>query len=419
MDHFSYRNGVLHAEDVPVPIITESVGTPLYVYSNATLKRHYNVFEAALEGLDHLICYATKANSNKAILASLGKEGSGADVVSEGEIRQSIAAGIEPQKIVFSGVGKTKGELAYALSVGIFQFNVESLPELEALNEVASTQNKKAPVAIRVNPDIAPDTHAKISTGGKETKFGIPWEQAEEAFQKAHTLEHIDVQGISVHIGSQLVSLGPFATAFAKVRELAEHLQSKGMHIRTLDLGGGLGIPYETRQAAPPLPSEYGKMIKQVFAGFPATFIFEPGRLIVGNAGILVTKVIYIKTGAERRFVIVDAAMNDLLRPSLYAAFHDIVPVVEHHGDNMVADMVGPVCETGDKFAERRTLPDVKPDEIIAFRSCGAYGAVLSSTYNSRLLIPEVLVDKDKYAIIRPRPSYEEMVNRDHVPDWL
>lgn len=419
MDHFQYRQGELYAEDVRLADLAAEVGTPFYCYSSATLVRHFHVFREGLGTLNPLICYAAKANSNRAVLATLAREGAGCDVVSEGEIRLALASGMKAEQIVFSGVGKTRREMEYALSQDIFQFNVESLPELELLNQVAGGLGHKAPVALRVNPDVIPHTHAKISTGQKESKFGIAWKDARDFFRRAATLPYIHLQGVSVHIGSQLTKLEPFREAFTRVRELVTELRAEGLGIRVIDLGGGLGIPYEADGAAPPLPTAYGAMVQEVFSGFDAQYVFEPGRLIVGNAGILVTEVIYEKESAGRRFVILDGAMNDLIRPTLYSAHHDIVPVRESQAAFTPADVVGPVCETGDIFASDRPLPPLAPGELVAFRSAGAYGAVMSGTYNARPLIPEVLVNAAKWAIVRPRPDYDSLVERDVLPTWL
>ncbi len=420
MDYFQYKDAVLHAEDIDITSLAGVVQTPFYCYSTATFARHYQVFNDGLEGLERLVCFAVKANSNIGVLATLAAQGCGADVVSEGEVRLALAAGIAPEKIVFSGVGKQEREMAFALSKGIFQFNVESLPELETLSRVAVSLNKEAAIAFRVNPDVNPETHAKISTGQKESKFGIPMEQAMGAYARAAELPGIKAQGVSVHIGSQLTSLEPFRNAFKRVRSLVEELRAAGHAITTIDLGGGLGIPYEQKASAPPLPQAYGDIVRDVMQGMDATFIFEPGRLIAGNAGLLVTKVIYVKESPETTYVIVDAAMNDLLRPSLYDAYHEIVPVEQaEHAEPVTVDIVGPVCETGDTFASARELPPVKAGDLLAFRSAGAYGAVMSSTYNARLMTPEVLVRGSDYAIIRPRPDYDEMLGTQRMPAWL
>ena len=421
MDHFDYRGGVLHAEDVPLPEIAAAVGTPVYVYSTATLTRHYRVFEEALAGLDHVICYAMKANSNLAVLRLMASLGAGMDVVSEGEYRRARAVGVPGERIVFSGVGKTRAEMALALHHGIRQFNVESEPELVALSEVASGMGAVAPVAIRVNPDVDARTHAKIATGKSENKFGIPIARARAVYAAAAALPGIAIVGIDVHIGSQLTELAPYEAAFSKVAELTVALRADGHEIRRLDLGGGLGIPYRRSNETPPLPFDYGEVIRRTVGHLGCEIDIEPGRLIAGNAGILLARVIYRKHGEGRDFLIVDAAMNDLVRPAMYDAWHDIVPVAEPPaGVEMTPiDVVGPVCETGDTFARARPLPPLAAGDLVAFRSAGAYGAVMASEYNSRPLVPEVLVHGDHYAVVRTRPSFDEMLERDTIPDWL
>lgn len=421
MDHFIYKNGVLHAEDVPLSVIADQVGTPFYCYSRATLERHFRVFNEALGGMDHLICYAMKAASNVALLKVLAGLGAGMDVVSGGEYARAKAAGVSGDKIVFSGVGKTRDEIHLALSGGIRQFNVESEPELEVISSVAQNLGVIAPITIRVNPDVDAKTHHKIATGKSENKFGIPIAKARAVYAQAAALPGIKVIGIDVHIGSQLTDLAPFEAAYQKVADLTQELRSDGHEISRLDLGGGLGIPYARSNETPPTPKDYGAMVQRVLGHLDAEIEIEPGRLIAGNAGILVTKTIYVKEGEGRKFLIVDAAMNDLLRPAMYEAHHDIVPVYEPTAasDVEMYDVVGPVCETGDTFAKERSLPPVAADDLVAFRSAGAYGAVMASEYNSRPLIPEVLVDGDQFAVIRARPSIEEMIARDSVPDWL
>jgi len=421
MDHFLYRDGVLHAEDVSIPQIAAEVGTPFYLYSAATLTRHYRLFEEALEGVPHQVCFAMKSLSNQAVLTLLGKLGAGMDVVSGGEYARAIAAGIPGERIVFSGVGKTRAEMAMALESGIRQFNIESEPEMEALSEVASAVSAEAPVTIRVNPDVDAKTHEKISTGKKGDKFGIPISRAREVYSRAAALPGLRVVGIDVHIGSQLTDLAPFEAAYLKVVELTHALRADGHTIERLDLGGGLGIPYERSNSAPPLPIEYGSLIKRVTDGLDVEVEIEPGRLISGNAGLLVASVIYEKDGDGTDFIILDAAMNDLLRPAMYGAWHDIVPVIEPApgSEQREFDIVGPVCESGDTFARRRTMVPVKPGELVAFRSAGAYGAVMSSEYNSRPLIPEVLVSGDNFGVIRARPTFEEMIGRDRIPSWV
>jgi len=421
MDHFLYKDGKLHAEDVPVAEIAAAVGTPFYCYSAATLTRHYKLFDDALDGLDHLVCFAMKSNSNLAVLKLLGDLGAGIDVVSIGEYLKARAAGVPGTRIVFSGIGKTRQEMHTALSGGIRQFNVESEPEMVVLNEVALSLGVIAPITIRVNPDVDAKTHAKIATGKSENKFGIPIARAREVYAQAAALPGLDVIGIDVHIGSQLTDLAPFEQAYSKVAELTGILRADGHDIRRLDLGGGLGIPYQRSNTAPPLPVEYCQMIKRVLGDLGCEIEIEPGRLIAGNAGIMVSKVIYVKSGQDRQFLILDSAMNDLLRPAMYEAHHDIIPVVEPAPGNQTAtyDIVGPVCESGDTFAKEREIPPMKAGDLVAFRSAGAYGAVMASEYNSRPLIPEVLVHADQFAVIRARPSYDEMINRDRIPEWL
>ena len=416
MDYFQHKQQRLHAEDVPLDQLADAIGTPFYCYSAATLTRHATVFSDAVKPLNPLVCFAVKANSNLAVLRLLGTLGLGADVVSEGEARRALAAGIPAPKIVFSGVGKTREEMHYALTQNILQFNVESMPELFALSYVAQAMGVKARVALRVNPDVDAETHAKISTGKKENKFGIAMDDAPDAFATAITLPGIDVAGVSVHIGSQLTSLEPFRAAYYRVRSLVELLRERHINIRSIDLGGGLGVPYHGE--APPLPSAYGAMAAEVFRGIDAQFIFEPGRLICANAGILVTKVIYVKRTA-RTYVIVDAGMNDLLRPALYDAAHAVVPIMLSNAAQERVDLVGPVCESSDVFAKDLLMPLPKEGDLLAFRSAGAYGATMANSYNSRLLVPEVLVHGAQHAIIRPRPSYEDLLALDAIPNWL
>ncbi|EEW60699.1 diaminopimelate decarboxylase [Ruegeria sp. TrichCH4B] len=421
MDHFLYRDGALHAEDVPVAEIAATVGTPFYVYSTATLLRHFRLFDEALEGTDHLVCYAMKAASNQAILKTLAAAGAGMDVVSEGEYRRAKAAGVPGDKIVFSGVGKTADEIRCALSGGIRQFNVESEPEMEVINAVALELGTTAPITVRVNPDVDAKTHAKIATGKSENKFGIPIARAREVYAHAASLPGLEVIGIDVHIGSQLTELAPFRLAYQKVAELTQALRDDGHDIRRLDLGGGLGIPYTRSNEAPPLPVEYGQMIKEELGHLGCEIEIEPGRLVAGNAGVMVSKVIYVKEGEGRDFLILDGAMNDLIRPAMYEAYHDIIPVVEPTPglEPKPYDIVGPVCESGDTFAKQRQMPPLGAGDLVAFRSAGAYGAVMASEYNSRPLIPEVLVHGDQFAVIRQRPTFDEMINRDTIPEWL
>ena len=421
MDHFLYRNGVLHAEDVALPEIAAAVGTPFYVYSTATLTRHYALFQEALAGMPHTICFAMKSLSNVAVLKLLAGLGAGMDVVSIGEYLRAKAAGVPGDRIVFSGVGKTRDEMRTALAGGIRQFNVESEPELRALSGVASAMGLVAPITIRVNPDVDAMTHEKIATGKKDNKFGIPISRARAVYAEAASLPGIEVVGIDVHIGSQLTDLAPFEAAYTKVAELTGILRADGHDIRRLDLGGGLGIPYQRSNDAPPLPLDYGAMVRRTLGHLGCEIEIEPGRLIAGNAGLMVTRVIWVKQGEDRQFLIVDAAMNDLIRPAMYGAHHDIVPVVEAAPgtEAEVYDVVGPVCESGDTFAKGRALVPLVEGDLVAFRSAGAYGAVMASEYNSRPLIPEVLVKGDQFAVIRARPSFEDMINRDTIPIWL
>lgn len=421
MDHFLYKNGALYAEDVAIADIAAAVGTPFYVYSTATLLRHFTLFDEALANMDHLVCYAMKAASNQAILKTLAQAGAGMDVVSGGEYARAKAAGVSGDKIVFSGVGKTADEIRMALSGGIRQFNVESEPEMEVLNRVAGELGTIAPITIRVNPDVDAKTHAKIATGKSENKFGIPIARAREVYAMAGAMAHLDVIGIDVHIGSQLTDLAPFEQAYLKVAELTEQLRADGHDIRRLDLGGGLGIPYARTNEAPPLPTDYGKLIERTVGHLGCEIEIEPGRLIAGNAGLMVSEVIYVKSGEGRDFLIIDGAMNDLIRPAMYEAYHDIIPVIEPAPGTEQApiDIVGPVCESGDTFAKQRMMPPVEAGALVAFRSAGAYGAVMSSEYNTRPLIPEVLVHGDQYAVIRARPTFDEMINRDTIPQWL
>lgn len=421
MDHFNYKNGNLHAEDVALSDIAAEVGTPFYVYSTATLERHFRLFDDALSGMDHLVCYAMKAASNQSIIKTLAALGAGMDVVSGGEYLRAIKAGVPPDRIVFSGVGKTRAEMEMIVQRGVRQVNVESEPEMVLLDKVARAHGKKIPITIRVNPDVDAKTHAKIATGKSENKFGIPITKARDVYAIAAKLEGLEIVGIDVHIGSQLTDLEPFGLAYRKVAELTETLRADGHDIRRLDLGGGLGIPYVRGNEAPPLPADYGALIKREVGHLGCEVEIEPGRLIVGNAGLLVSSVIYVKEGEGRNFLILDAAMNDLIRPAMYDAHHDIVPVQEPKAgaDYADFDVVGPVCETGDTFARNRALQRLEDGDLVAFRSAGAYGAVMASEYNSRPLIPEVLVKGVQFAVIRPRPTLEEMINRDTIPSWL
>jgi diaminopimelate decarboxylase len=421
VNHFHYIDGVLHAENVAIPEIAKAVGTPFYVYSTATLERHYKVFSEAFSDVDAMVCYAMKANSNQAVLKTLGRLGAGVDVVSGGELRRALAAGIPADRIMFSGVGKTVAEMDLALEAGIYCFNVESEPELEVLSLRAVKAGKKAHVSFRINPDVDARTHAKISTGKKENKFGISYERARAVYAHAATLPGIDVTGIDMHIGSQITELQPFEDAFRLLRELVDTLRGDGHRIDHVDIGGGLGIPYKDDNNPPPLPDAYAHIVKQQLRSLNCRIVTEPGRLIVGNAGILVTEVIYVKDAGEKAFVIVDGAMNDLIRPTLYEAYHAIRPVVVPPADTprIRGDIVGPVCETGDYLALDREMAEPKPGDLIAVSSAGAYGAVQAGTYNSRLLVPEVLVNGSDFHVIRPRGSYDELIGLDSVPAWL
>lgn len=421
MHHFSYRSGVLHAEDVNLNTLAAEVGTPFYCYSTATLERHYRVFSGAFADVDALVCYAMKANSNQAVLKTFAKLGAGMDVVSEGELRRARAAGVPASKITFSGVGKTAREISYALDENIHCFNVESEPELERLSALASARGATASIAIRVNPDVDAKTHAKISTGKSENKFGVPISRAREVYARAAALPGIHVSGVDMHIGSQITDLAPFDDAFTLLAEFVTLLRSDGHVIDHLDLGGGLGVPYRDDNEPPPHPDAYAAIIKNRTRHLDAKLVLEPGRLLVANAGILVTEVIYVKEGEGKTFVIVDAAMNDLIRPTLYEAYHAVWPVREPGPatPRIIADIVGPVCESGDYLALNRDLPVLRTGDLVAIMSAGAYGAVQAGTYNTRPLVPEVLVRNNTHAIIRPRPTYEEMIALDHVPAWL
>ena len=419
MTGYSYRGGHLCAEDVPIAEIARAVGTPFYCYSAAMLRDSYTALASAFDGLDAEICYAVKANSNQAVIALFARLGAGADVVSEGELRRALAAGVPAEKIVYSGVGKSRAELEAALALGCGQFNVESEPELDLLSEVAAATGQVATIVFRVNPDVDADTHHKISTGRAGDKFGIEFERIGAVYARAQTLDGIDARGLAVHIGSQLTRLDPFRAAFEKIAGLVRDLRAGGHTVDRLDLGGGLGIVY--RDEVPPVPTDYADIVRDVFGDMGVTLTFEPGRRLTGEAGILVTEVIYMKESGGRHFAIVDAAMNDLIRPTLYEAWHDIDPVTEpaDGGATTPVDIVGPVCETGDVFAVQRDMPVLEDGELLAIRSAGAYGAVMSSTYNSRLLIPEVMVNGDQYAVIRPRPGYDTLIDMDTVPDWI
>ena len=422
MDHFEPRDGVLHAEGVALDKLAAEVGTPFYCYSTATLERHYRVFVEALAQVDSteppLVAYAVKANPNLSVIATLARAGAGADVVSGGEMRRALAAGVPANRIVFSGVGKTRDEMAAALAAGIYQFNVESEEELATLGAVASALGHVAPVALRINPGVDALTHAKISTGKDENKFGIPLARAEAAYALAAKTPGIRAMGISAHIGSQLTQLTPLEATFARLGELVARLRAAGHSVDRVDLGGGLGIPYKRDEPAPPSPADYGAMVAKATRGWNVRLMFEPGRMIVGNAGIMVTRVILTKTGAAKRFVVVDAAMNDLLRPAFYNAWHDIRAVAPRAGE-MTATVVGPICETGDTFAEDRVLTPLQAGDLVAFMTAGAYGATMASTYNSRPLVPEVLVDGDSYAVVRPRLDIDALLALDVIAPWL
>ena len=419
MDHFHLRDGELYCEEVPLAAIAAEVGTPVYIYSSATMCRHVEALRSGLEGLDDpLIAYAVKANPNAAVMATLAMAGLGADVVSGGEYRRAIAAGVAPQKIVFSGVGKTEAEMRLALKGGLYQFNLESVAEAEMLSAVASSMGLTAAVGFRVNPDVAAGAHSKITTGAAENKFGIAIGEALDAYARAAELPALKVQGIAVHIGSQLTSLDPLDRAFTRVGELMRTLKSAGHDIRVADLGGGLGVLYDPALAPPPSPADYGAMVRRVTSDWGVRLVFEPGRLIVGNAGVLLSRVIRVKPGAVHPFVIVDAAMNDLMRPALYDAWHKI-DAVRPSGECWTANVVGPVCETGDTFATAREMDRVDADDLIVFRTAGAYAAAMSSTYNSRPLTAEVLVDGERWAVVRPRIDVDRLIAADRLPNWL
>jgi len=421
VNHFQYRGGVLHAEDVPLPEIAAAVGTPFYCYSTATLTRHYRVFTEALAGLDVLICYAMKANSNQSVIATLVKQGAWVDVVSEGELRRALAAGASPDTIVFSGVAKTGREIAFALDTGIMCFNVESEPELERISEIAASLERTAEIALRINPDVDAKTHHKITTGKAENKFGIPYERAREVYARAATLPGIKVSGVDMHIGSQITDLAPFDTAYGLLADLVRDLRAAGHAIDHIDAGGGLGIPYRLDDPPPPDPQAYGEIIRRRLGNLGARILFEPGRLFVGNAGVLVAEVVYMKHGDAKNFVILDAGMNDLIRPTLYEAWHDIRPVEKAGSDHktIIADVVGGICETGDYLALGRRLPALKSGDLVAIMTAGAYGAVQSSTYNSKPLAAEVLVNGSAWAVVRHRQTFEELIGLDRTAPWL
>ena len=421
MHHFAYRGGVLHAEDVSLAALADAIGTPFYCYATATLERHYSVLQQAFAGIDPLICYALKANSNQAVIATLARLGAGMDVVSEGELRRALAAGVPADRIIFAGVGKTRAEMTFALREGILGFNVESEPELDALSAVAAGLGRTARIALRVNPDVDARTHAKIATGRAENKFGVPYGDAPRLYDKAARLPGLEVTGIHMHIGSQIADLRPFRNAFTLMRELAGTLRAAGHAIAHLDLGGGLGVPYRSGDDSLPTPQAYAAVVRETLGDLGLEIVLEPGRMIVANAGVLVARVLYAKAGRDKTFTVVDAAMNDLVRPTLYEAEHEVWPVREVAGGKppILQDVVGPVCETGDYLALGRRLAPLGAGDLIAFMTAGAYGAAMSSTYNSRLLVPEVLVKGDAWAVVRPRQTYADLIGLDRLPDWL
>ncbi len=420
MHHFAYRNGHLYCEEVDLAGIADAVGTPCYVYSTATLTRHARVIDEAFRDIPSLIAYSVKANGNLGVLATLARAGCGADVVSAGELQRALQAGIPAGRIVFSGVGKTRAEMRLALAAGIHQFNVESAGELEALDAEAREMGRRAPVALRVNPDVAAGGHPNISTGKSGDKFGIPWEEADAAFDRAASLPGIALCGVDVHIGSQIDALGPMRAAFAKTVALVRRLRERGLDITRVDLGGGLAIPYRSGDAPPP-PSAYAEMIREVIGDLGVEVIVEPGRVIAGNAGVMLTEALYLKSAQDRTFLVVDAGMNDLMRPALYKAHHDVLPLIEPAAATapLAYDIVGPICESTDKFATARLMPAVRPGDRLAFMSAGAYGAVLSSQYNARPLVAEVLVSGAQYSVVRRRPAFAEMIELEQIPDWL
>jgi len=417
MNYFDYKDDELYCEEVAVEKIAREVGTPFYLYSARTLKRHFDAFADAFAGIPHIISFAVKSNSNIAILRSFAKAGGGADIVSGGELFRALKAGIDPGKIVYSGVGKRDDEIDFALKSGILMFNIESMQELEAINERAGVLGLRAGIGIRVNPDVNPETHPHISTGLKENKFGIDIEGSLKAYRHARTLKHVDIKGVSCHIGSQITKLLPFIDAIDRLKSLIAALRAEGIDIRYLDLGGGLGISYD--QEAPPLPSEYARAIIDAAGNIGCTFIFEPGRVLVGNAGILVTRVLYTKDNEAKKFIVVDAGMNDLIRPSLYGSFHKLQPVKRTKREEITADIVGPICESGDFLAKARRLPALERGELLAAMSAGAYGFTMSSNYNSRPRVPEILVSDNQWHIIRERESYDDLIRAEKIPDFL
>jgi diaminopimelate decarboxylase len=417
VNHFDYRDGALFCEDVSLEEIANAVGTPVYVYSSATLERHYRVFKEAFAPADPLVAYAVKANGNIAVIATLAKLGAGADTVSAGEIQRALAAGVQPERIIFSGVGKTEAELAYAISVGVHQINIESIAELDMIERVTTLHGQRAAIAIRINPDVGAGGHDKISTGKSGAKFGVSVADALALHARASKMKLIDAKGFAVHIGSQIKDLGPLEDAFRVMRKLAEDARAQGLSVERLDLGGGLGVPY-FNEPEPPSPAAYAEMVKRVFEGMDIKLAFEPGRLIAANAGVLVSRVIRIQERTTNRILVVDAAMNDLIRPAMYEAFHDIKPLKKAGDERTVMDVVGPVCETGDTFARARDLPPLEPEDLVAFMTAGAYGAVMSSAYNARPLIPEVLVRGNRYDVVRRRWKVSEQLALEKLPEW-
>jgi diaminopimelate decarboxylase len=420
MHHFAYVDGVLHAEDVSLSMLADELGTPFYCYSTATLERHYRVFDEAFSGIDHAIFYSVKANSNQAVIKTLTDLGAGLDVVSEGELRRGLALGLPGRRMVFSGVGKTAREMAIALKESIACFNVESESELELLNAIALRLGTRAAVSIRINPDVDAATHEKITTGRAGNKFGLPYDKARDAYARAARLPGIDVLGVDVHIGSQITRLEPFAAAYERLADLVGILRSDGHRITHVDLGGGLGVPYRGTNDIPPHPQEYADLVRRTFGTLKVKVVLEPGRMITGNAGILVSRVIHLKRNGTKTFAVIDAAMNDLIRPTLYDAWHDIIPVAEPAGTAVAItmDVVGPVCESGDFIARDRKLPSLAEGDLLAIMTAGAYGAVQAGTYNSRPLVPEVLVKESRFSIVRPRQTYEDLIGRDRLAAW-
>ena len=417
MNYFQYRDQALFCEEIPVEQIAREVGTPFYLYSHRTLRHHFRVFDSAFEEIPHIVCFSAKSNPNTSILHLFAREGGGIDIVSGGELYRALKAGVDPGKVVYSGVGKRDDEIDYALKTGILMFNVESVQELESINRRAEMMGVRAGVGLRVNPDVDPQTHPHISTGLKENKFGIDIEAAITAYRNADALKHLDIKGVSCHIGSQVTKVSPFIDALKRLKELIRQLRSEGISVRYLDLGGGLGITYD--RETPPQPSEYARAIIEASRDLDCTFIFEPGRVIVGNAGILVTRVLYTKENEGKRFLIVDAGMNDLIRPSLYGSYHQILPVIQRYRKEIVADVVGPICESGDFLAKERRIPAPDRGEILAVMSAGAYGFAMSSNYNSRPRVPEILVRDDCWDVIRQRESYEDLIHGEKIPDFM